>query len=84
MEQQTDFNFTEGISPRAEPLRKVSVPRRGSSICAYCGMRMPSALLDTRPPADDNRWTIAAPYHAPTCRWIVTKGLRIDPRGRSS
>jgi hypothetical protein len=64
--------------PTTEPSRPVRAKPHGSSICAWCGARMPSALLDTTPPVDDNRWTAAAPYHAPTCRWIATKGLRID------
>ncbi len=76
--EQEDFDFTEGLNsaPRAEPSRKLSVPRRGTSICSYCGARMPSVFLTVTPPVDDNRWTIAAPYHTPTCRWIASRGLR--------
>ena len=80
MEKQERFDFPDVVNlpPRAEPTPKVKVPRESTSLCAYCGARMPSALLDTPPPAGDNRWTAMAPYHAPTCRWIATKGLRLD------
>jgi hypothetical protein len=71
-----------GKLPRAEPSRLVRVPRESTSLCAWCGMRMASALLDTAPPVDDNRWAIAAPYHAPTCRWIESRGLQLN-EGRS-
>jgi hypothetical protein len=81
--QQDGFDFDEPKGRhQTEPPRQRVKPV-GSSICAYCGQRMPSALLDTTPPADDNRWTAAAPYHAPTCRWIATKGLRLDEGSRS-
>jgi hypothetical protein len=78
--EQEDFDFlvTDTSTPHMEPSRKrVKVPRESTSLCAWCGQLMPSALLDTNPPVDDNRWAIAAPYHAPTCRWIATKGLRL-------
>ena len=41
--------------------------------------RMPSALLDTTPPSmitSGGRYH--APYHAPTCRWIESRGLRLN------
>jgi hypothetical protein len=80
MEKQTDFEFADvgNAGRRVEPPRKVKVRRESSSLCAYCGQRMPSALLDSTPPLGDNRWTAAAPYHAPSCTWIATQGLRID------
>jgi hypothetical protein len=83
--EQEHFDFPKGLNsePRIEPSRKISVPRRGSSICAYCGARMPSVFLTVVPPVHDNRWAIAAVYHAPTRRWIATKGLRLDEGSRS-
>jgi hypothetical protein len=81
MEKQSNFEFGEespSVRRRTEPPRPSHVPRESTSLCAYCGMRMASALLDTTPPVDDNRWTIAAPYHAPTCCWVLTQGLRLD------
>jgi hypothetical protein len=79
-QESFDFPDADQSTPHMEPPRKrVKVPRESTSLCAWCGQRMPSALLDTTPPLGDNRWTAAAPYHTPTCRWIVTKGLRIEP-----
>jgi hypothetical protein len=81
MMPQERFDFPDEPTPAPRPM-KPSIKGRGhresTSICAYCGMRMPSGLLDTTPPANDNRWVIAAPYHAPTCRWVLTKGLRLN------
>jgi hypothetical protein len=78
--KQDRFEFDD--SPKGHqtepPHKPVKVPRESTSLCAYCGARMPSALLDSTPPADDTRWTAAAPYHTPTCRWIVTRGLRLE------
>ena len=84
MEQDNfDFLATDTSTLHMEPSRKrVKVPRESTSLCAWCGQLMPSALLDTIPPVDDNRWAIAAPYHSPTCRWIATKGLRLGKGSR--
>jgi hypothetical protein len=84
MEKQDSFDFPDVVNlpRRAEPPHKVKVPRQSTSLCAWCGMRMPSALLDVTPPVGDNRWTAAAPYHTPTCRWIESRGLRLN-EGRS-
>jgi len=80
--KQADFDFPDQPkgAPKAEPPRPVRLVKpQSTSICAYCGQRVPSALLDSTPPVNDNRWVIAAPYHAPTRRWIATKGLRVEP-----
>jgi hypothetical protein len=64
-----DFPVTDTSIPHMEPPRKqVKVSQESTSMYAWCSQLMPSALLDTIPPVDDNRWTAAAPYHAPTCR----------------
>lgn len=79
MDKQTGFDF--GESPklrRAEPSHKVKVPRESTSLCAYCGARMPSALLDTTPVTSDLKaWVAAEPYHGKDCRWLATRGLRV-------
>ena len=64
MEKPSSVEVTITENPGTEALRQRVKPQ-GSSICAYCGARMPAARLDTTPPADDNRWTPAAPYHTP-------------------
>ena len=84
--KQEDFDFPDSqiFGPPAElPRKRVKVPRESTSLCAWCGQLMPSALLDTIPPVHDNRWAVAAPYHAPTCRWVLTQGLRLDEGSRS-
>jgi hypothetical protein len=81
-EKQASFAFADESRgpPRAEPLPKLKVRRQGSSICNYCGRRMPSALLDRTPQvSDDAGWLAITPYHARDCRWIATKGLRECP-----
>jgi hypothetical protein len=82
--KQSAFEFPEGLNsaPPTEPPRKVKVPRESTSLCAYCGARMAAALLNTTPPLGDNRWTAAAPYHTPSCRWVLTQGLRREKGGQ--
>ena len=48
-------------------------------MCHYCGERMPSSLLESTPAVgDDQRWAMITPYHNFGCRWIESRGLRLD------
>ena len=56
--------------PRAKP--------QSTSICHYCGRRLPAALMRSTPGVDeDATWTALTPYHERDCRWIRTRGLRL-------
>ena len=80
MEQQEVFDFPDESkdAPRTEPTRPARTPPQGTSICHYCGERMPSALLESTPAVgDDQRWAMITPYHNYGCRWIESRGLRI-------
>lgn len=83
--RQIAFDFPDEpeepkVPPRGEPSRPVRVPKHHStSICHYCGQRVPAWTTNKTPQVDDQvSWTAMAPYHAPTCRWVVTRGLRLD------
>ena len=82
MEQQEAFDFPDESkdAPRTEPTRPGRTPTREcTSICHYCGERMPAALLDRTPAVeDDQRWAMITPYHNFGCRWIESRGLRLD------
>ena len=63
------------LFPEAPPGRRQEPPPRAkpqsTSICHYCGRRLPSALMRSTPAVDeDPPWTAIAPYHEPDCRWI--------------
>ncbi len=73
-----DFPNEPRGPPTTEPTRPGPVTPQGTSICHYCGERMPSALLDRTPVVgDDQRWAMITPYHNYGCRWIESRGLRI-------
>ena len=77
---QETFDFPDEPRgpPTTEPTRPGPVTPQGTSICHYCGERMPSALLDSTPAVgDDQRWAMITPYHNYGCRWIESRGLRI-------
>ena len=79
MEQQASFDFPDEPRrpPAAEPTRPSPLTPPGTSMCHYCGERMPAALLDSTPAVDDDqRWAMIAPYHNFGCRWIATRGIR--------
>jgi hypothetical protein len=77
---QERFDFPDEPTPESRPMEpgiKGRGHRESTSLCAWCGQLMPSVLLNTIPSANDNRWKIAAPYHAPAYRWVLTKGFRL-------
>jgi hypothetical protein len=65
MKQQSfHFDAAPRGHPRNEPPRPPQPPPHGSSICHYCGERIPSSLMDSTPSvADDQRWAMITPYH---------------------
>ncbi len=75
-----DFPAEPKGPPKAEPSRPVRTPpRESTSICSYCGERMPSSLLDSTPAVgDDQRWAMIKPYHNFGCRWIESRGLKLE------
>ena len=79
-DQQAHFDFDEPKAPRPrEPAGKMKVARESRSLCHYCGCMVPSGMLDRTPAqSDTTAWTAMAAYHGTACRWIRTKGLRID------
>ncbi len=80
-DKQEAFDFPEDPKPRprAEPSRPAKVPRESRSLCHYCGCMVPSGMLDRTPAVgNDHAWTAMAVYHGTDCRWIRTKGLRVD------
>ena len=79
--KQEAFEFADepGRPPKAEPSRPAQVTPQGTSICHYCGERMPSSLLDSTPAVgDDQRWAMITPYHNYGCRWIESRGLKLE------
>jgi hypothetical protein len=80
MEKQSSFDFADDkVTPTTEPTRPAQVTAQGTSNCHYCGERMLSALLESTPAVgDDQRWAMITPYHNYGCRWVVTRGLRLD------
>ncbi len=65
-------------TPTREPASKVKAPKHHStSLCSYCGQRVPGWTMRSTPAADDSqRWIAITPYHAEGCRWIRSRGNR--------
>jgi hypothetical protein len=83
--KQGSFDFPDEPkgTPKAEPPRPAQVTPQGTSICHYCGERMPAALLESTPAVDDDqRWAMITPYHNYGCRWIESRGLRLGEGGQ--
>jgi hypothetical protein len=80
MERQQSFDFPdEPMPPTTEPPRPARVTPQGTSSCHDCGERMPSSLLETTPAVgDDQRWAMITPYHTYGCRWIESRGLKLE------
>lgn len=83
--KQTEFDFPD--APRGPPTTAPTRPPQGTppgtSVCHYCGERMPSSLMDSTPAvADDQRWAMITPYHNFGCTWVTTRGLRLDAERR--
>jgi hypothetical protein len=81
MEPQEAFDFLDEPRgpPTTEPTRPGGVTSQGTSMCHYCGERMPSSRLESTPAVgDDQRWAMITPYHHCGCRWIESRGLRLD------
>jgi hypothetical protein len=81
--KQDSFDFPDEAkpSPQMEPRRPVRTPKHhGTSLCVYCGHRVPNALM-TRTPAlaDAPSWADATKQHAPGCQWVETRGGKIAP-----
>jgi hypothetical protein len=82
--QQNSFDFPDsGKVPRAEPSPKARTPKHHStSICHYCGVRVPAWTTRKTPQVDDEvSWTAMTPYHGPNCSWVLTRGRRLDEGG---
>lgn len=81
-EKQSSFDFPDEakVPPNlGEPPSKVKVPRESRSLCHYCGVMVPSGTLERTPTQSDaTAWAGMAAYHESECRWIRTKGLRVD------
>jgi hypothetical protein len=78
MEKQDSFDFPDEprLPQRAEPL-KARVPRHhNTSLCHYCGQRVPNWMLRSTPEAKSPQWIEMAQAHQPGCRWVLTRGLR--------
>jgi hypothetical protein len=82
--QQSSFDFDDPplSSPRSTDPPPKRTPRgQGSGICAYCGWRVPNPYLPTTPQlTDDISWRAHSAHHASDCRWVLTRGLRLDDR----
>jgi hypothetical protein len=84
--KQGSFDFPDEPRgpPTTEPPRPAPVTPQGTSICHYCGERMPSALLESTPAiGDDQRWAMITPYHNFGCRWIESRGLKLEEGSHS-
>jgi hypothetical protein len=80
MKQQSfDFDDAPRSHPRNDLQRPPQPPLHGSSICHYCGERIPASLMDSSPSvADDQRWAMITPYHNYGCRWIERRGFKLE------
>jgi hypothetical protein len=82
--RQLEFPFETHPPPRPRaPTVTIKIPKVGSSLCGYCGWRMPEWAIGITPPSDDvNRWAKVAEVHKPGCYWVKTFGLRQSEGGR--
>jgi hypothetical protein len=84
--KQDAFDFPDEPKgpPQAEPSRPAQVTPQGTSICHYCGERMPASRLESTPAVgDDQRWAMITPYHNFGCRWIESRGLKLEEGSHS-